>query len=507
MLTDALRRLACAPQQFGRADPAAYEPYSARNLAEAFRRTSSTGSSRETGDRRVPSRAILWAAVSRPGRQDRPHGVLRPPVDARAAGRRGFAISRSSGTSISSAATRTRSCATSPGRRRATGLPGCDTPGDRPGSTARAFDAVLVMGWHLKCYWQAIVRRRSCRGLPVLVRGDRPAQKRREAPRDARLEGASPIPDFCGCSTPRSMSDSATAPIIDIIGCRKRGCSSRRICMLTPQRFRSGATEVARTLMRRSLGVARDDKLWSCSRASSTSASKRPFDLLDGDRKIARRRRTKSPRRCSWDPARRRRNCAPTHGARKSLRISWAFATSRGCLRRWRRRMCSLFPRTGGKLGGWSATRRWRAGFPLSCLMRSVARPTSRPTIASGAYFRRADIDALASALSATLAEPADKAAIARVCDRHSLEAAADGIVRCNHIAVTQGSAKARDARVVRSSAKAPAKFASWRCSRRGCCSARSAPISKRSRRAARRLRRAAGARGRLAGSRRHSPA
>jgi hypothetical protein len=36
VLADALRRLACAPQQFGRADPAAYEPYSARNLAGQF---------------------------------------------------------------------------------------------------------------------------------------------------------------------------------------------------------------------------------------------------------------------------------------------------------------------------------------------------------------------------------------------------------------------------------------------------------------------------------------
>jgi glycosyltransferase involved in cell wall biosynthesis len=33
------------------------------------------------------------------------------------------------------------------------------------------FDAVLVMGWHLRCYWQAI---RACRrlGVPVLIRGE-----------------------------------------------------------------------------------------------------------------------------------------------------------------------------------------------------------------------------------------------------------------------------------------------------------------------------------------------
>ncbi len=33
------------------------------------------------------------------------------------------------------------------------------------------FDAVLLMGWHLRCYWQAV---RACRraGIPVLVRGE-----------------------------------------------------------------------------------------------------------------------------------------------------------------------------------------------------------------------------------------------------------------------------------------------------------------------------------------------
>jgi glycosyltransferase involved in cell wall biosynthesis len=58
---------------------------------------------------------------------------------------------------------------------------GCDTPEiaeiiRRPRNTnnrqrAKAFDAFIVGGWNLKCYWQAI---RACRraGVPVLVRGD-----------------------------------------------------------------------------------------------------------------------------------------------------------------------------------------------------------------------------------------------------------------------------------------------------------------------------------------------
>jgi glycosyltransferase involved in cell wall biosynthesis len=63
---------------------------------------------------------------------------------------------------------------------------GCDTPDvaeiihegeyrpcseERDGPMWKRFDAFIVSGWHLKCYWQAV---RACRrsGIPVLVRGD-----------------------------------------------------------------------------------------------------------------------------------------------------------------------------------------------------------------------------------------------------------------------------------------------------------------------------------------------
>lgn len=48
---------------------------------------------------------------------------------------------------------------------------GCDTPGIADEIKSGGFDAVLVMGWHLKCFWQAI---RACHryGVPVMVRGD-----------------------------------------------------------------------------------------------------------------------------------------------------------------------------------------------------------------------------------------------------------------------------------------------------------------------------------------------
>jgi glycosyltransferase involved in cell wall biosynthesis len=48
---------------------------------------------------------------------------------------------------------------------------GCDTPDIANQIRKEQFDAVVVMGWNLKCYWQAVL---ACRriGMPVLVRGD-----------------------------------------------------------------------------------------------------------------------------------------------------------------------------------------------------------------------------------------------------------------------------------------------------------------------------------------------
>jgi len=48
---------------------------------------------------------------------------------------------------------------------------GCDTPAIGDAIQIGGFDAFLVMGWHLKSFWQAI---RACHrhGVPVMVRGD-----------------------------------------------------------------------------------------------------------------------------------------------------------------------------------------------------------------------------------------------------------------------------------------------------------------------------------------------
>lgn len=48
---------------------------------------------------------------------------------------------------------------------------GCDTPSISEQLTQARFDALLVMGWHLKSFWQGIWASKRA-GIPVMVRGD-----------------------------------------------------------------------------------------------------------------------------------------------------------------------------------------------------------------------------------------------------------------------------------------------------------------------------------------------
>src|SRR5579863_8661603 len=48
---------------------------------------------------------------------------------------------------------------------------GCDSPEIGDMVAAGGFDVLLVMGWHLKVFWQAVWAAKR-RGIPVMVRGD-----------------------------------------------------------------------------------------------------------------------------------------------------------------------------------------------------------------------------------------------------------------------------------------------------------------------------------------------
>jgi glycosyltransferase involved in cell wall biosynthesis len=59
---------------------------------------------------------------------------------------------------------------------------GCDTPGVAQRISRGGFDAVVVNGWNLRSYWQAIRAARRA-GIPVMVRGDSQLATGRSRPR------------------------------------------------------------------------------------------------------------------------------------------------------------------------------------------------------------------------------------------------------------------------------------------------------------------------------------
>lgn len=69
---------------------------------------------------------------------------------------------------------------------------GCDIPSIGAHLARHKPDALLVMGWHLKCFWQAIWAAK-CAGFPVMVRGDSVLNTPRSRPKKVLKAIAYPL--------------------------------------------------------------------------------------------------------------------------------------------------------------------------------------------------------------------------------------------------------------------------------------------------------------------------
>lgn len=61
---------------------------------------------------------------------------------------------------------------------------GCDTPSIMAELANHRFDSLLITGWHLKSFWQAILAAKRL-GIPVIVRGDSHLETPRSVPKIA----------------------------------------------------------------------------------------------------------------------------------------------------------------------------------------------------------------------------------------------------------------------------------------------------------------------------------
>ena len=299
---------------------------------------------------------------------------------------------------------------------------GCDTPDIGQQLDAGRFDALLVMGWHLKTYWQGVwAAKRS--GIRVLVRGD----SHLDTPRHLlkRLAKEMIYPPLL------RVFDAAL-----YVGQRNRAYyehyhfPAERLfasphCVDT-ERFAANATPQARVEMRARLGVGPDDKIALF--AGKLVEFKRPLDLVDAAARL----------RASDDPVQilvagsgplesELRSRAHATGVRlhmlgfqnqSQMPVVYAAAD------------VLVLPSTGRETWGLVANEALACGVPIVVSDAVGCAPDLAADGDVGRSFPVGDVDGLARALAATLTKPPSSDAIKKVSDRYNLAAAASGIMR-----------------------------------------------------------------------------
>jgi glycosyltransferase involved in cell wall biosynthesis len=298
---------------------------------------------------------------------------------------------------------------------------GCDTPEIGAALQRLAPDAALLMGWHLKCYWQAIW---DCRraGIPVMVRGD------------SQL------------ATPRGLVKRASKALIYPMALRVFdaalyvGEQSRRYWVhygypadrmyfsphcIDNDWFAARATAESRVELRRSCGIA--DAASVVLFAGKLAPFKRVSDMVDA---AALNRTSDKPVELliagagELEESLRFRAFSariPFHvlGFCNQSRMPSAYAAAD----------VLVLPSSGNETWGLVANEALACGKPVivsdacGCAADLAADGTA------GAVFRCGNVEELAAAMRQLIERPPSLDAIAAKARRYSLEAAADGIL------------------------------------------------------------------------------
>ncbi len=297
---------------------------------------------------------------------------------------------------------------------------GVDTPGISACLDAGKFDAVLLMGWHLRCFHQALGAAKRLR-VPVLVRGN----SHLDTPRAAwkRTTKAIIYPIFL------RRFDAAL-----VVGERNRAYwrhywypEARMFdaphCVDNDW-FASSATTAARAAQRQRLGIAPETKLALF--AGKLVAFKRPMDLVDG---AARVRASGSPVEIMvagagpLEPDLRARAAAlgvPLHclGFCNQTRMPAVYAA------------CDLLvlPSDGRETWGIVVNEALACGRPILISSAVGCAPEMMANLGDRAVFPMGDIGALSACLREELANPTDAARIVTTAAAFSLGRTCAGI-------------------------------------------------------------------------------
>lgn len=297
---------------------------------------------------------------------------------------------------------------------------GCDSP--EVGGIVRSggFDAVLLLGWHLKVFHQALIAAKLAR-LPVLQRGDSHLGTPRSAAK--RLAKRLAYPPFL------RLFDAALA-----VGQNSRdywlhyGYPARRIFFaphgVDDPFFRERATAEARSAFRARLGAAQDEILLLF--VGKLGPKKRPVDLIDAAARLRQNGRKVRAVFAGSGPldqdlaAAARSASVPVDmlGFCNQSEMPAIYAGSD-----------ILVLSSSNETWGLVANEALACGVPLVLSDAVGSAPDLVGDDTAGRSYPVGDIDALAHAVTAVIDRPPSKRAIAGKAGLYSVATAADGIV------------------------------------------------------------------------------
>jgi glycosyltransferase involved in cell wall biosynthesis len=297
---------------------------------------------------------------------------------------------------------------------------GCDTPDLGKRLASGGYDAVLVMGWQLKSFWQAVIACRRLR-IPVMVRGD----SQLTTPRLSALIVAKRL------VYPLGLRAFAAALYV---GQRSRdyfrayGYPTERL-FFSPHSvddgwFTSRATLLARRALRQRLSVPDDETLLLF--AGKLVDFKRPLDLVSGAACLRARGRRVSVLVAGSGPLERmmRREAAsadvPLHmmGFLNQSEMPAAYAASD----------MLVLPSTGRETWGLVANEALACSRPIAVSDAVGCAPDLAANRTVGRSFRLGNVADLAEAVQDILSRPPEAEAFASTMRRYSHRSAADGI-------------------------------------------------------------------------------
>jgi glycosyltransferase involved in cell wall biosynthesis len=314
-----------------------------------------------------------------------------------------------------------RNVATSPGTDR---FAGCDTPEIGQVLRREKFDALLVMGWHLKTFLQAIFSAKRM-GLPVMVRGD----SHLETPRHPlkRLGKAVAYPALLRAFDAVLYVGLRNRRYYQYYGYPRRRLFHSPHCVDT-QWFDSKATHEAGQSLRARLGIAPSEDVVLF--AGKLVPFKRPLDAVVAVTEVAKARPASllvaGSGPMGIDLARE----ASQIGIRTRL---LGFCNQSEMPAVYAASQLLVLPSTGRETWGLVCNEAIACGRPIVVSDAVGCAPDLVGVGRAGRTFKVGDVTDFAASIAATLSDPPSANRLKAVSEAHSLRAAADGVMEALH--------------------------------------------------------------------------